>query len=101
MILTLPLRIPTDAYLIYTLLKSSTMPSSKGKPTDPELREKLKEGSVPTYFYFITPLYKHGLRHVTDLTPHRDQAGTEQVWWRRGSMVCLEGMDDLLTINLS
>lgn len=28
-------------------LKKHTMPSSKGKPTDPELRQELKEGKHP------------------------------------------------------
>lgn len=47
-----PIRIPFAHYLppfhhleyLSTLAHKLDMPSSKGKPTDPELREKIKEG---------------------------------------------------------
>lgn len=60
----------------------ANMPSSKGKPTDPELREQLKEGNAPTYEEMMLCKLMH---------QYRNQAGAQQVRRRRGPVGCLEG----------
>ncbi|KUI53647.1 hypothetical protein VP1G_10597 [Cytospora mali] len=60
------------------------MPSSKGKPTDPELREELKDGKLNLTLY-------SSIRARYRLTSDRDQAGAKQERRRRRTMVCLEG----------
>ena len=63
----------------------SNMPSSKGKPTDPELREEIKEGKCFSAMHET----RHNSQELT--LSGRDQAGAEQVRRRRGPMGCVEG----------
>ena len=65
------------------------MTSSKGKPTDPELREQLKEGMSSPSLIFV---YHSCVRFLTEAAS-RDQAGAEQERRWGGPVVGVEGVE--------
>lgn len=58
------------------------MPSSKGKPTDPKLREEVKEGMLPL-------LVNNGF---ILMRANRREERNQQGWKRKRSDDCVEGM---------